>query len=256
MCFKTLFLVVFATCAVVNADTKISSNVITVSKLQTTSSTEAIPGDLDLDGDVDVADFLIFVENFGKTGPVPTRPSNRIDTVTVRDTLYIKSDRTPQEERAEKLLGFWKLTGLSDHHYLMGYIDDEPDEKGDEFWVWGCNDFGTRVLGRYSTRLGKYSLLHASITVNYFYTFEIQGERAIGTLYFYSKGETVADASRHTLTGSGRTIGEGFTLYSSKPAIPIEPADRPRQLYSIPQDIIDEHDRLKALLDPNGSDTF
>lgn len=158
---------------------------------------------------------------------------------------------TPQQERAEKMLGFWKLTGLSDHHYLMGYIDDEPDEKGDEFWVWGCNDFGTRVLGRYSTRLGKYSLLHASITVNYFYTFEIQGERAIGTLYFYSKGETVADASTHTLTGSGRTTGEGFTLYTSKPAIPIEPADRPRQLYSIPQDIIDEHDRLKALLDIN-----
>ena len=30
-----------------------------------------ISGELDYDGDVDFTDFLIFTENFGKSGPVP-----------------------------------------------------------------------------------------------------------------------------------------------------------------------------------------
>ena len=37
-------------------------------------SIEPIPGDIDLDGDVDFSDFLIFANNFGKSGPVPTTP--------------------------------------------------------------------------------------------------------------------------------------------------------------------------------------
>lgn len=52
---------------------------------------DPIPGDLDMDGDVDIADFLIFTDNFGKVGPIPTplseRQSVRTVTVTVRDTI-------------------------------------------------------------------------------------------------------------------------------------------------------------------------
>lgn len=33
--------------------------------------TDSIPGDIDRDGDVDFADFLLLAENFGKSGPVP-----------------------------------------------------------------------------------------------------------------------------------------------------------------------------------------
>lgn len=57
--------------------------------------TELIPGDLDLDGDVDFSDFLTFAQNFGKSGsaPTPLEPVviTTIDTVivTVRDTFEI-----------------------------------------------------------------------------------------------------------------------------------------------------------------------
>jgi hypothetical protein len=45
----------------------------------------SIPGDLDLDGDVDFQDFFIFAENFGKSGPA-------LDTltVTIQDTVFVE----------------------------------------------------------------------------------------------------------------------------------------------------------------------
>ena len=53
------------------------------------SAVEVIPGDLDLDGDVDFTDFLTFAGNFGKTGPVPIGGGVRIRTVVVHDTVTI-----------------------------------------------------------------------------------------------------------------------------------------------------------------------
>ena len=54
--------------------------------MSTANIAEAIDGDLDRD--VDIADFLIFVNNFGKKGP-PIACSDTI-YVTRVDTLYIK----------------------------------------------------------------------------------------------------------------------------------------------------------------------
>ena len=39
-----------------------------------------IPGDLDLDGDVDFADFVAFASNYGRTGPRPTSHCDALGT--------------------------------------------------------------------------------------------------------------------------------------------------------------------------------
>ena len=44
---------------------------------------EPIPGDLNYDGVVGIPDFLLFVDNFGKTGPVPVRAQGGSRTVTI-----------------------------------------------------------------------------------------------------------------------------------------------------------------------------
>ena len=241
-----------------NSDEITSSTEIVFNRSSTTNGSdthivcwqvEPIPGDLNYDGIVGIPDFLILVDNFGKTGPVPVRAQGGSRTV------YIESGRTPQEERAEKLLGFWKLRGsrLSlDYHYLMGYIFHDQTLDDGELAVLGSDKYGVRVIGGYSTELSKYTILDSGIILNLFYVFDIQGDRAVGSLYFYSKDETVSDARIYELsTSSGRTHGEGFRSYASKTvAIPIEPDDL-RQLnkVNIPQDIIDAHNRLKAILD-------
>lgn len=246
MCFKTLFLVVslFATCSVVHAD----------AQLQTTSSTEAIPGDLDLDGDVDVADFLIFVENFGKTGSVPSQtPTTSV--VTVYDTIYVdRGSESPERKRAENLLGFWKfkytIISVRDRHYLLGRIDTEPNEDG-EFYVWGTDEYGLGlVISNYSSGLEKYTLLDRGSILSYFYVFDIQGDRISGNVYLMREGETVSDASRYSLSSdSGRTIGEGFTR-TTKPALPpqSELLDN-RNNVTLPKEIADEYTRMKTILE-------
>ncbi|MFH1740306.1 MAG: trypsin-like peptidase domain-containing protein [bacterium] len=55
----------------------------------------AVPGDINGDGQVNFADFLILAQNYGKTGE-PASP----DTVTVRDTLYVPTE--PQERPPEQ----------------------------------------------------------------------------------------------------------------------------------------------------------
>jgi len=53
---------------------------------------EAIPGDIDRDGDVDFSDFTVFASNFGKTGQKPTERIKVItQTVTLYDTILIES---------------------------------------------------------------------------------------------------------------------------------------------------------------------
>ena len=225
MYFKTLFLVVslFATCAVVHATTE-----------------EPIPGDLDLDGDVDVADFLIFTANFGKTGPVPSQ------TPTT----------SPERKRAENLLGFWKLLAelssigsVLDYYYILGYISDQPFDDG-ELPVWGGDDLGRRILGGYNKGLSRYTILESNSSYNGFFVFDIQGDKAVGIMYFYDKGESINQGSVYNLTSdSGRTQGEGFDVHAPKLAIPPELADQGRKVGAIPQEIIDAHDRLKARLD-------
>ena len=61
----------------------------------------SIPGDLDLDGDVDFSDFLIFTGNFGRTGDPPGVPEPKTVYVTVTDTVYV--DRGDIAEIVRKL---------------------------------------------------------------------------------------------------------------------------------------------------------
>lgn len=51
---------------------------------------EPLLGDLNYDGIVDIPDFLIFIDNFGNTGPVPVRAAGGSGgtVITIRDTIY------------------------------------------------------------------------------------------------------------------------------------------------------------------------
>jgi len=79
----------------ITTSTKILFNGVTDNP-DTGNTVKPITGDLDLDGDVDFTDFLLFSSNFGKTGPIPTnsptQPTERI--VTVHDTIYVTKTDT------------------------------------------------------------------------------------------------------------------------------------------------------------------
>ena len=69
----------------------------------------SIPGDLDLDGDVDFSDFLIFSSNFGRRGDPPTVPEPETVYVTVTDTVYISGSANEHPKSGASLLGFWSF---------------------------------------------------------------------------------------------------------------------------------------------------
>lgn len=221
------------------------------------NAVQPIPGDLNLDGNIDFADFLLFVDNFGRTGPVPTPPQPvvHIVEVAVRDTVYLPAgSETPQEERAGNLLGFWKFLArypkteyTFDYYYILGHISDQPFADG-ELPVWGAKKWGIKVLGGYNAGLQQYTVLESNSAYNGLFVFDIQNDKAVGSMYFYDKGETINDGSVLTLTpDSGRTVGDGFDTYAPKLAIPPDLAEG-RKVGAIPQEIIDAHDRLKARL--------
>ena len=81
--------------------------VLFVIALPNVNAQERLPGDLDGNGSVDFADFVIFAENYGKTGGVTFDPTRWVDTVrivkidtlilhntvVVRDTLWREQER-------------------------------------------------------------------------------------------------------------------------------------------------------------------
>lgn len=250
-----------------NLDEITSANEIVFNRSSTTNTRNPlqivwpIDGDINYDGQVDIPDFLLLVDNFGKTGTVPTSRmaiENALATggsgtvITIRDTIYQTRSGPPQEERAKKMLGFWQFKGgiLSTQYYILGHIDPERTSDDGEIFFLGSSDLGVLVAGFYSQRLSKYTLLHNSILLNYFYVFDIQGDRAVGDLYVYASNESISDASRYTLSSiSGRTRGTGFTSYAGKPAVEQLDSNDQHSKAIIPQDIIDAHNRLKAILD-------
>ena len=137
----------------------------------------AIPGDLDLDGDVDFGDFLNFAQNFGKSGPVPSAIPSLIlrdtvivtvrDTVqvtrTVRDTIFLVREEAPDgpTTRARALLGYWRIdytiaSDWSDEYHLDTVTNRELDDG--ELIVTGRHKNGVRVTAVYSSALKKYLL--------------------------------------------------------------------------------------------------
>ena len=101
-----------ATIGDVNAD----GDVLTVSNALITFSnnTPPIPGDIDLDGDVDFFDFLTFTKNYGRTGPKPSTQEKTI-IVSVRDTVQIVKHDTLYITRRDTV----RLT-VRDTVYLSG----------------------------------------------------------------------------------------------------------------------------------------
>ena len=221
---------------------------------------EPITGDLDLDGNVDFTDFLLFSKNFGKTGPVPTRTptqtTERIVTVTVRDTIYLQSSGSPQEERAQKALGFWQFQTekFFTQYYILGHIDYEEPNGDGELFYFGSNQFGTLTGGVYSSERRMYGLYFESPLVNFLYYFNIQNDKAVGIFYVFYSHQSIADAQIHPLSpNSGRTKGRGFTSYAGKPSV--EPsvqqhrANDQRNNTVVPQDVIDAYNSIKTVLD-------
>ena len=244
-----------------NFDEITSINEIVFNRLSTTNTLNPfqivwpIDGDINYDGKVDIPDFLLLVDNFGKTGVVPTSRmaiENALAAGGSGETVNIESGGTPQEERAEKMLGFWQFKGgiLLTQYYILGHIDPERISDAGEIFVFGSSSFGVLVGGVYSQILGKYTLLHDSIVLNYFYVFDIQGDRAVGQLFVFYSSETISDAREYNLSSiSGRTGGTGFTSYAGKLTVEqLEPNDQLSKAI-VPQDIIHAHNRLKAILD-------
>ena len=60
------------------------------------SGSERIPGDIDADGDVDFADFLLLAQNFGRSGPPPSADSPDTVTIVVRDTITLAGTNRPE----------------------------------------------------------------------------------------------------------------------------------------------------------------
>ena len=143
----------------------------------------SIPGDLDLDGDVDFSDFLIFTGNFGRTGEPPARPEPVVEYITITDTVYVDRGTadTPQLARARAMLGFWHFAhgitaqaeGVFRRHFLFGDIYRPEDWTSDsEYVVIGVAPDASLAAVLYRPQLERYQLIYetkdiASATIEY-----------------------------------------------------------------------------------------
>ena len=220
------------------ADANSEEDLLNVSRafitLEDADFVAAIPGDLDLDGDVDFGDFLNFVQNFGKSGPVPSAipsPPSSVRTIilrdtvivtvrdtvqvtrTVRDTIFLVREEAPDgpTTRARALLGYWRIdytivSDWSDEFHLDTVTNGELEDG--ELIVTGRHKNGVRVTAVYSSALEKYLLVNHQLLFNQDIFFQIVGDRIVGTLYFYFPSETLADAAIYPLhSTSGRIAG-------------------------------------------------
>ena len=105
-----------------------------------------IDGDINYDGHVNVADFLLFVDSFGQTGTVPTSRmaiENALaaggsgTVITIRDTIY-----QTRFVRDTIYVGQEVGVGLSRIHiraYRMNWDGSDPDDDGIEVEVLFAN---------------------------------------------------------------------------------------------------------------------
>ncbi len=137
-----------------NSDEITSSNEIVFNQSSATngSSThivcwqvEPLPGDLNYDGAVGIPDFLILVDNFGKTGPVPVRAQGGSGTViTIRDTIY--QTRTVRDT---VYVGQDVGAGLSEIYIWSrsrNWDGSDPDDEGIEIGVTFYDGIRRRLL--------------------------------------------------------------------------------------------------------------
>lgn len=167
-----------------------------------------IPGDIDLDGDVDFTDFLIFVLNYGKVGPVPTVEYGRVDTV------YVPLELPPAVYRAVELLGFWTFNNFD---FVMGDIEAEPGNDG-EYFVLGTSSSGVLVGGKYSPLVGQYFLTYLGPVWDYSFSFDIyETGQVVGEILRSPANNGILE-SYSPLVSGGRGIGNSWKNYASKSA--------------------------------------
>ena len=70
-------------------------------------------GDLDGDGDVDFADFIIFSGNFDKPDYLQSKQPHTLDTIYVENTVVVRDTISVYNSdagvRAGRMLGYWYL---------------------------------------------------------------------------------------------------------------------------------------------------
>ena len=194
-------------------------------------------GDINYDGQVDIPDFLLLVDNFGKTGTVPTSRmaiENALATggsgtvVTIRDTIY--QTRTvrdtievqvntggdsPELARAKKLLNMWRCNAsFVEEFYAISRVTDQTLDDG-ELLVIGGSRYGTLLAGSWNKELRSYFVLHVTIIGSrYGWVFTINGDSLSGDLYFYLSAND-ENPSVYSMSGSGVSVS-GWTNYASK----------------------------------------
>ena len=146
---------------------------------ETLDPTEPIPGDLNLDGNVNFLDFIILAENFGKSGPIPEKEH-------------------PGTAKLKKLYGIWNLEVARDvlGDFVIGtkvvsfmFGVSEEDEDGVPI-IYGVDSKGLLSAARYDEEEEKYVIVHSGRFYQQIYTFEIQDKSWVGDVFRWTYGET------------------------------------------------------------------
>ena len=124
--------------------------IFALSGLFTSAESGPIPGDINGDGIVDFADFLIFAQNFGKTGD-PFTPGD--PPATVYDTVVVFVQQLAPPPAALEIPG---LESISITSYWVNW-DAEPELDGIRVLIRPQDRFGNNIANwippRYDTQI-------------------------------------------------------------------------------------------------------
>ena len=133
-----------------NFDEITSANEIVFNRSSTTNTlfqiVWPIDGDINYDGKVDIPDFLLLVDNFGKTGAVPTSRMAIEDAlavggsggtvITIRDTVYLSGGRTDTIYVGQDVgVGLSRVGISSVYSGRKNWDGSDPDDDGMEVTV-------------------------------------------------------------------------------------------------------------------------
>ena len=171
-----------------------------------TIDAEQIPGDINRDGNVDFADFIILSQNFGKTGPPPLPPEPAV------------SERMM---RAQRLLGFFTFStvfryGGSVHtdHYCFGWIQSEDSAASDdELVVAGINSLTLFVPAMWEAELNAY-ILSFRINEQHLYVFNFTDAGQVYGSSYIKDGTGVIKLGDFD-SNSTKNDGKGLAFYNS-----------------------------------------
>ena len=113
------------------------------------SATEAVQGDINLDGVVDLEDFFLLADSFGNSGP-PQVPDSVIVTLTLHDTVYVSIHDTVHQTVIDTLY----LPALSSTAQVVLSVSDSTYVEIDHQSYLMISDV-VRVNGRMEGRVFK-----------------------------------------------------------------------------------------------------